>query len=254
MNSCNDIVLKKRSAKYYFKFLKWDSDFFGLNSYYLQENKSNLFPEISIIKLLDKNLGTSFITAKLNSAISNEKLSFLQRLGFKYIDLEVTLLYQPLVSQNKKMPEGVSFEELFVNEGLPYKQLGGAFTNTRFHSDKRIAKEKADLLWIRYLKNFIPGPGNRIFVAKVDKKIVSVILVCKDKKANTARLYFVATRKEFQNKGIGSGLIKYVISKFRQKNILVGTQGKNLQALNFYLRNGFTKVNDTKIVMHRWQD
>lgn len=252
MNCCDDIVLEKGKALYYLRFLDWDTNFFGLPSFILDENKSNLVPEPKLIELFAEKLKISFITAKLNSDIDREELHFLQETGFKYIGSEVTLKFVSNSGSGTTVSKDIKYERLTSNRGLPYNTIGSLFINTRFHSDVHIDKKKADLLWVEYIENYLVDQDNHIFVAQAGGQIASVILVGKDKETSCMRLNFVATRKEFQNQGIGSGLIRFVVGNFKDSVILVGTQVKNSAALNFYIRNGFAQVFTNKIVMHRW--
>lgn len=254
MNCSNDLTIRTGEAVYYFKFLDWDTNFFGLNCFLFDEDKSNIIPDDGTHKLFEKHLKKTFITAKIKNSLQKEKFNFMQSLGFKYIDVEITLQFQPGFNAGRQVYPEVVCEKLILNNGLPYNEMGSSFANTRFHSDAKISTEKANLLWIEYLKNYAPGAKNHIFAAKISGQIASVILVNEEEPSDAARIFFVATEEKFQGKGTGSCLIQYTLNYLRGKRILVGTQGKNIKALNFYLKNGFTRVAENKVIMHRWSD
>ena len=64
----------------------------------------------------------------------------------------------------------------------------------------------------------------------------------------------IATSKKFQNKGIGSKLILKCLDfahSQKRKTLLVGTEGKNIAAQNFYIKNGF-KIKKIESWYYKW--
>ena len=205
------------------KYLDWDSKFFGIDSYFF-EDESDLL-----------NLKKGFITAKID--INNQNLiNKLLNKGFYFVNVEVVLEYKGDLVE-KKIENVIEIKE---NKNLDYEKLGSVFKCTRFHLDNH-TKNKADLLWIEYLKNFKIDNKNRMFVIKLNNKIEGVFLV----KENN--LFFVSILKK--NIGLGSKLIEFLKSKY---NYLITETQLNNEAINFYIKNGF-KIKESKIILHRWE-
>lgn len=250
MKSKNDILISKHSIKYYFKYLEWDTNFFNKTSYVLDLNQSILLEvDKSLIEEINIKLKDSFVTVKLPVNVNPETLFFLQECGFYYINTEVVLKYNftNLVNNNNS---DILIERLENNFNLPYEKLGGVFSKTRFHDDVHIENKLADLLWVNYIKNFVPSDTHFIFVAKYNSNIVGAILV--NLNNNIANLFFVGVVKEFQGSNIGKQLIQKVISYFSNYELTVGTQSTNISALNFYMKSGFSLISTTSTVLHRW--
>jgi len=202
------------------KYLKWDSEFFGIDSY-LYENDD-----------LD-NLPNGFITAKIDS--NNYELVYkLQNYGFKYINTEVIL-------GAKKDNFDFLYKVETLKDNLPIN-IGNVFYYSRFHLDPN-TKNKANLLWTEYVKNFKVNDKNKAFGIKKDNKIVGLILTKRN------NLFFVAVDKNYQFQKIGSNLVNFAKNYFG--NVNVGTQINN-PALFFYQKNGF-KILKSNIILHRWK-
>ena len=252
MKSCADVRLRSGNAEYYFKFLKWDSKFFGRNCYILDAARSRLRPSLSMRKLINRRFYNCFITAKIDTACDRSLLEFLQLSGFRYIETEIILKYQTVSRQQRLFSPNQSIIEVKQNMNLPYEELGSVFTMTRFHSDVHIPRDQADLLWIEYIKNHIPSSAERLFIAKKGKEVAGAVIVNINRNRRRADISFVSVREKFRHIGIGSGLISYVIQTFGHKGFYVGTQASNIAALNFYIKNGFSIIEKSMIVFHRW--
>lgn len=250
MSFSNDIIIKDSESLFYFKYLEWDSDFFKKESFLLDVEKSNLIPTQKIKEKIKEKFQNSFISVKLNTNLDYKITFFLQECGFYYVDTEVTLELSKLKEQNTTK-ENIKIENLTINENLPYKELGSAFSLTRFHADLNIDNSLANLLWINYIKNYKPSNNKYLFVAKINEEVAGVILVNTndDKIAN---LFFVAVIDKYRGLGIGKELTSAVIIYFDKYHLTVGTQVKNINALNFYIKSGFSKIKQTSTVLHRW--
>ncbi len=252
MNYSKDIEIKAGNAAYYFRFLKWDTDFFGKRSYILEPEKSSLIVLPPIKEMIETTFQDCFVTLKTESTCSKELLDFFQTLGFRYIDTEVTLRYSKALQDKASTDGNIKIIKLEENKDLPYQELGSVFSLTRFHYDVHIRSDKADLLWIQYIKNYKPSPASHMFVAKLNGETVGIILVDENKENKTVVLFFVSVLEKFRDKKVGSALIKHVVRYFDGYELTTGTQIRNIKAINFYIRNGFSVLAATKTVLHRW--
>lgn len=232
----------------YFKYLEWDTGFFEKTSYLLDLSQSNFEPSQTAKSEIKKQFVDSFITAKIDTKFDHKYTYFLQECGFYYVDTEIKL-QNTFLPQSE--PSDVSVEELNSNATLPLKELGEAFTLTRFHCDSHISIRQADGVWVSYLKNFVPSDTKKIYAAKVNGEIAGVILATLNDHEDF--LFFVAILEPYQSKRIGSKLIQQTIKLLGgKKPIYTGTQVKNIPALNFYIHNGFSKIVQSNSVLHYW--
>ena len=237
----------------YMKRLKWDSEFFKRESFLLDIGKSNFVPDSSLITLLDSEFKNTFISVKINSSISSEYIDFIQNCNFKNVGAEITLQHD-----NRKINQvdnKYSIREVSENKNIPYASLGSIFNHTRFHSDINIDNEKADLLWIEYLRNYKPSKRRKMFLTYDDNTVIGVILVNIEPALNEAALFYVAVMPSYQSKGVGKSMMNYVLNYLQKANVSViktETQLKNINALNYYINSGFSTINNTSSVWHRW--
>ncbi|MBF0487152.1 MAG: GNAT family N-acetyltransferase [Nitrospirae bacterium] len=251
MNSSNDIVINHEGGVFYFRYLQWDTEFFGKRSYVLDAAKSIFKPGAEIRELIIHSLMDSFVTVKLNTDIGIGTISFLEDCGFYYVDTEVRLRYAKSCRGDQTYDIGsVTIERPQHISGLPCELLGRAFTHTRFHTDSHISGQTADQLWISYLKNYQPSPNGHLFTAKTGDDVAGIIVVNTD--GVEATFFYVSVIDKFRNRGIGSMLINKAAACFTGYNIFTGTQIKNTASLNFYIKNGFTEIDSTKTVLHYW--
>jgi|SRR5208283_988015 len=252
MDLQKDIVLEDGDARFFFRYLEWDTRFFNRDSFILDAGMSRLKPSEKIRDLIAGRLQNSFVTVKIDSGIERDMLDFFQIADFKYIDTEIVLRFNNILRDRMVCQEGIELIEVRENENLPYEKLGSVYSLTRFHSDVHIPRQKADLLWINYIMNYKPSAYCHMFVAKYGGDVAGALLANETEDRKTVNLFFVSVIEHYRGKKIGSSLLDYVVRHFRGREILTGTQVKNIRALNFYISNGFTIIDATKTVMHRW--
>jgi len=248
-SSSNDISLRYDEDSYLFRYLDWDSNFFKRPCYMFDVDKSHITKPAKIVDLIQTKLDGAFVAVKIVSSYDCNFVQALQKSGFRYIDTEITLEFgeKPRVFEHNNTIKIIKQER---NEDLPYEKLGSVFSLTRFHSDPYIPSDKADLIWVNYLKNFVINETHHMYVALVQGEVAGVVLVNIEKKK--IMLFYLVAMSSFQNAGVGTKLVQEVVLNSEGSAIQTETQVKNLRALNFYIRNGFTKIYSTCTVMHRW--
>jgi GNAT superfamily N-acetyltransferase len=250
MKSSNkDITITAKNSTYYFRFLAWDTNFFGIPSYLLDTKKSNMQVHTGIVFQIKTRFDNTFVSAKVDAALDYRIFSLLFESGFQYIDTEITLQHLQSTARST-FDKKIIIKRLRRNEGLPYEKLGTVYSLTRFHTDPHIPAKKADQLWVHYLRNFILDDHHQMLAAYLNNDIAGIILI--ESADIHARISFISVRKCYQNMNIGSLLLQEVARNFKEKPLLAGTQIKNVKAINFYIRNGFSKIYSTKTILHRW--
>lgn len=246
-----DIVIEAGGGRLHFRWLEWDTAFFGRPSYILDAERSLLRAAPGLDSGLADALRGAFVTARLDSAAAPELFLLLQSCGFYYVDTSVTLRFDEK-SPAPSLPEDrdVTVEELHGNGGLPYEALGSVFTMTRFHFDPHVGRERADRLWVEYLRNFRPSTERRLFVARCGGETAGAMaLVAREE---DLVLSFVSVLDGHRGRQVGARIVREIVSRRDGKDLLTETQVRNVAALNFYIKNGFRQVRATRTVLHRW--
>lgn len=253
------IISWGKEGKFVFNFQKWDNDFFKVPAYLLDIEKSNpvslenYYDEIK--NKMETFLPKGFITAKIPHNWDISAPSLFQDCDFKFILTELVLKH----SKSKKVPSvsnDVSIEHVTSGENVDFSNLGKYLTLSRFHQDRRIEKGKADLLWNNFLKNLkISENENAVIVAKKDQAVIGCVVIMFQNilKKRYANFFIVSVDEAFHGIGIGTLLMEYCIGYCRDicDEIIVETQSNNIPALNFYLKNGFTAIHNTRTIFHR---
>ncbi len=248
-----DLVIESGKIKYYFSYLDWDSKFFNKPSYVIDTAKSYFCGSSkSIVEKIQTKFKNCFVTAKIDTSFDYEVLKELQNAGFYYVGTEIKLQYQKNIPIQKSQitKQNIEIKKIDKNQFLPYEEIGVTFQHTRFHTDLNISMEKADDLWVQYLLNYTPDKNHFMYVARINTTIAGVILANKNK--NQISLFYVAIRKECQGLGVGTKLICHVANQFNQYEIMTETQVNNIQAMNYYIKNNFTKIISTYTILHFW--
>ena len=68
----------------------------------------------------------------------------------------------------------------------------------------------------------------------------------KDKDSNTFEIGNICVKPEYQNKGIGTAVLKEIIFENKDKNIRLQVFKTNEKAINLYKKMGFEKEEETK--------
>jgi ribosomal protein S18 acetylase RimI-like enzyme len=248
-----DVILRHGKSVFYFEFLSWDSEFFSRPSFLLDAGKSSLIPSLKIKALITKKFKGCFLTARIDSSVSSEVIGFLQACLFKYVCTEVTLMWDGRTCRSTDIKQESLVTEIKQTNGLPCQELGSVFRFSRFHCDSNIPKRKADEVWVSYLENYKPGGARHCYVISDTRgEIMGTVLVNEDKKKHLANLFFVAVKGKFRGKGAGGAMLNYISRRFKGYKIITGTQTVNVEALNFYIKNGFSRIEESKAILHRW--
>ena len=88
----------------------------------------------------------------------------------------------------------------------------------------------------------------RVFIAKENERVVGYISLREDKN-NIGDIGFLAVLKEYQRKGIGAKLMKYVEAYARHQNykeLVLVVRDSNQKAINMYQKHKFVIIGSRK--------
>ncbi|SFM13059.1 Acetyltransferase (GNAT) family protein [Paenibacillus sp. 1_12] len=216
------------------KKLEWDSSFFGFNIAELNimqiSNKFDIEPFI-----VENNI--KFIQARCN--ISNtEGIRLLEENSFHYADLRVTFQIQ--------FKEGMPYHiyELANNEDINTlkKIAANSFTDSRYYGYEHIfLRGKIDELYETWVEKSVKGLFDDCCLKiTVNSKIAGFLTL--RIRAQIATIGIIAIDEKYQGNGVGTQLMNSLMGYLAKSDIEfieVTTQGKNIKAQNFYIKNGF---------------
>ncbi len=119
-----------------------------------------------------------------------------------------------------------------------------AFRYNRFMSDSLIPDNLARHSRAEWVRNSFKGRAEAIYVAE-DNGHLAGFLLLKSKADRAGKkvgvIDLIAVDADFSGKGLGIGLVAAAIHHYRQTAdyIEVGTQAKNIPAVNLYIKSGF---------------
>lgn len=230
-----------------FNELKWDTDFFGVTSakvilhrpltlYEWDELKSR-FKGYQFISIMNKN--SESINAQL---LGKDTSAFLADVNIQF--------KKKLVAING-MPKDVTIYQALKRDDQILELADFQFS--KFTEDPVLAKRGGDQVYRHWLINSF-GKKDKLFALSVDKvgNINGFLLF--SYADNACVIELIAVSQKEAKSGIGSNLFKaveYVAHLQGLNEIKVGTQIRNLGAINFYNKVGCKQVGCHQ-VYHLW--
>jgi dTDP-4-amino-4,6-dideoxy-D-galactose acyltransferase len=224
---------------------EWDTDFFGKKmGVFLLDN----FTEAELNKDLKEaeNNKYDYIVCQLESPKA-ETIRLLESKGFYLSDVGVIWLinvdeYLSMFEREEAKSVAVvtkaSIESLKNLQGI----IRPMFPNSRFYSDPFFSQDEADNLHMEWMKNSIMGKVADVVLQIPGKGFVT----CKKKENRIGEIILIGVVEEFRGRNLGKSLMDASVTWFSDyfvKSIRVKTQLKNVDAMNFYRKLGFSIKN-----------
>ncbi len=215
------------------KKLIWDSNYWGIEIFNIDEEcfEQKILPEDI------KSIEGTYLVQALISDSEISKINFLIDKGFKFVESKISLKKflekEAYITRDKfKEVEKCDFED---KKGIFYDLYGKVSRFSIFD------KEKVNNFYYTWVMNSIDG--------KMDDKCVGYYIdnhlagfVTFKYKNSGITIGLVGVFPEFQRMGISRKLLGYVNNEAINqgiKNISISTQGKNIKAINAYIKEGF---------------
>ena len=222
------------------KELAWDTDFFKKKIGVLELEYSS---QQTLIKDLEKAKKNQYQYIKCQLESPDPKgIHLLEANGFYLADISVTWGIEidkchSFIEKQKKLSAIV---DVATTKDIPaLKKLSQSiFVNSRFYSDPFFTKEEADNLHITWTENSVMGKAADIVFHCQRNGFVT----CKKLNESTGEIGLIGVKEGCRGKSIGSILMNSSINWFSScdfKNVIVRTQLKNIEAMNFYRKLGF---------------
>jgi len=216
------------------KELEWDSDFWKIkiaDCIYENDNEINEY-------LNNKNVDLIQTQVNINKTESIRKL---ENLNFKFIDLNITYCIS-VDSYNMSAEKYIVANEQNVND---IENIAGqVFISSRYNV---LSIEKTKEFYKLWASKSVLGKLDDVcLIEKNENDELEGFVTVKKISEDSARIGLIGVNPAHQNKSVGTKLInqaKNYLALKGVKRIFVSTQGSNIMAQNFYIRNGF-KVYD----------
>lgn len=227
--------------------LKWDSEFFKLRI-----GKVVIESAYDFSTLIERKEHIRSLY-DLVYVFSTEKIARVSEIdkGIELVDEKI------IYEMNVALSTTCEFVHLF-SDSKPNMELYRlaliSGTYSRFNLDKNFPENSYERLYSKWIEESVNGNlANAVFVHSTNDKIEGMITVkWKDEHADIG---LVAVDSCAQGRGIGTGLIKHIITYLSQnttvKRLFVATQMQNQKACRWYEKNGFSVKSITNIY-HWW--
>lgn len=182
-------------------------------------------------------------------------LGTLCRLGFRVVDVNVTLACAPRLLANPLPHEGVFVRKIEPEDHAAVLDIAGAcFRYSRFHLDPAIPPARAHAIKRAWVRSYIEGQrGEQLLVAVVNGKPAGFLAVLKTlvKGQTCCVIDLIGVDPAYQGRGVGRALTGSFLVECTRRGALarVGTQAANIPSLRLYESLGF-RVCDTAYVLH----
>ncbi len=198
-----------------------------------------------ISALLDKAIktllgtGHNFVSARIDEGANTATaaIDILQSRGFRMIECLLTLQH-PLGSD--AVISDPTIEVASTDDADECADLASQiFVSDRFHADPEISKAAADRVKAEWIRNSCHGRADRVFIARLDGKIVG-FNAC-NLSAEQAVIELIGTAREVRGQGFGKRLVNAALNHYcrHAKTMRVGTQSSNQASLSLYQDTGF---------------
>lgn len=215
--------------------LSWDSNFWEVDVYELNYNHQ-INIETYDIKLIN-NEKPYFI----QTLISEEEIDYIDRLnnlGFRFIESKVVLeknISNKNVVFDKNLVKNVKLEDVIIYKGKFYEMYGAV---SRFNF---LDKDKLNDFYYKWVINSINGELDDNCIGYYIEGALAGFITYKIENSYL-KIGLVGVFPDFQGMQISSILLQYIsylgVIKGCNK-VIVATQGRNIKAINVYIKNGF---------------
>lgn len=210
------------------KKLKWDSDFWGIEVFHLEKSKEIKEELIS---------SSTYMIQSLPHVSDLKFINYLENNSFNFVESKITLqkaLTNSIYIANNKF-KLLTLQDLIYHRGDFYNLFG---KNSRFEF---FTPAKVNEFYYTWLVNSIKGEMDDAVIGYYMGNRLAGFVSYRMGQSNLT-IGLLAVFPEFQGKSVSQKLLNYVDYIALEKNIKsiqIATQGKNIHALNAYIKNGY---------------
>lgn len=231
------------------RILTWDTEYFQVSS--ARVNINGVLNEEEQEKVLSFCNDYDFVTiANVNNLAENNY--WLGNSTTAYL-VDTNIQFTKVLENNNLNSNS---EKYIVNDLAREKQLVDiakkTFKYSRFFNDPKLPKVKSINVYCQWVENSFNCIDKYFAISKIEEIIVGFILFSLSE--NNCTIELIAIDEKHQGKGVGKTLILNMESFLENmgiKQINVGTQINNINAVRFYNAMGF-KYKSCNTIYHLW--
>ncbi len=213
--------------------MDWDSKFWGIVVYNATKGKERIFDNTFNFSMPNCN---SFIIQALVEDPDIDYINFLEDNNFRFVETKITLKKEVKsrsdVSNDCKK---VAFDDIEIKKNEFYN-LFGKFSRYSLFGRKRVNE-----FYYTWVVNSIKGEMDDECIGYYDENELAGFTTFKIR-SNDLIIGLIGVFSKHQGKSISQRLlnsINKIALDNNCKTIYISTQGKNLKAINAYIKNGF---------------
>jgi dTDP-4-amino-4,6-dideoxy-D-galactose acyltransferase len=197
-----------------------------------------------------RDRGVRFLSLRLPED-DRTALHAAESVGFKVLESYLTFT-RPM---EDALPLDARVRIARPDEVEPVAELAGrAFRYNRFLSDSLIPDRLARLSRSEWVRNSFKGRAEAIYVAEDEGRLAGFLLLkskVDNRGARAGVIDLIAVDSEHAGKGLGMALVSAAVHHYNDAAdyLEVGTQAKNIPAVNLYIKSGF-KIAKSEFTLH----
>jgi ribosomal protein S18 acetylase RimI-like enzyme len=232
----------------------FDSDVFQTNVYRI------IFPSnLDDMELFNKKVSEKNSIYYCFTPFSLSNISLLEKSSFNLMSIRTTYKLKNLPYASKEthiedyvIKEYIQKNELEISDERIIELSNTIGKTSRYFADKKLTKKKALSLYIQWIKNSIYNNyADKIFFVLFKNTLIGIITL--KIKENNGYIDLIGILPDHQRKGLGEVLLRKGVEWLKNaqcSDILVVTEGENINANKFYQKNGFI-IDDIELVYHK---
>lgn len=239
------LIISEKLKPWEIAVIPWDTESFcfgvsTLNpSYDVSESVESAMVE-KALRAYSKIRQVQVITTSIPSE-QNATSFLLQRSGFFYIDLSLSIHYDNLKDISTKSPDGLSLSLATSQEVAGLVEMAGcSFQHGRYHQDLCFPRSLADQRYKDWLSRCLkPDSRQQILAAKFHDMICGFSVV--ERRNSEGYLHLHAIDSKWRGKKLGTGLILQSLEYLH--NLGAETAGTKISASNLKALNMHSRLN-----------
>lgn len=231
--------------------LDWDTKYFKIPS-----GKIIFHEEIDIdnIKECIRKLSDCKFITIVNEYNNNMNNANLARAFGKHIFLvDVNVQFNKEVQSKSSELSCIYTKKIDDLEEMK-KIASDSYQHSRFFNDLNLDYDLSRKVYSHWVNSSYDDSSKFYLIHKENNQVASFIIYYFDKRKNCI-IDLIAVSKKYQNKGLGTKMIKelesHISSEHGSNQIFVGTQINNIGGINFYTKCGF-KIQNVNSIYHYW--
>ncbi|MNW44170.1 dTDP-fucosamine acetyltransferase [compost metagenome] len=215
--------------------LEWDSNFFGINIATVTDINDLSFNFREYIQV--RNIDFVQVLCRIDEI---SKINKLEYNGFHFADVKIT--YR--INLEDVYVNPIDFKLATNKDKLPIRKIAeGSFFDSRYYGYEHLFKvEKVNRMYSLWAEKSIDGQFDDFCLKITHSNATCGFITVKIINTSSAVIGIFAIDEQFRGRGIGCELMNSLFSFLRTMNVCnveVSTQGKNILAQNFYIKQGF---------------